>query len=305
MDLSFVTSPFAMRPGLSRLPPGQRHLATGQSQAVHEKLAALTHPHSDALLVAGGFDPMPALRALASTAANEFSDQFLYSNSAFHAISTGMKYEFSSNTLVDIASRGVFSALNAENHSGWRGLAALLALALEEDFAVVNGPTRLLAMLGVALPSHWIPAKKIGRSFHEAHAPVADNGQLIAAGDGLMKLVTSGDRWQRHVWVVTPSPLRDAHPARHLRKPWPEPERLLADCFLRVERQTFIPVPELPQAVFTIHVSTHPLVDVCAHPGNAAILRDALATQSDAVLAYRSMPVAIRDALVMQLSQIP
>jgi dimethylamine monooxygenase subunit A len=305
MDLSFVTSPFAMRPGLSRLAPGQRHLATGQSQAVHEKLAALTHPQSDALLAVDGFDPLPALHALARTAASEFPDQFADSNSAFHAISTGMKYEFSSNVFVDLASNGVFSALEAENRSGWRGLAALLALALEEDFAIVNGPTRSLAMLGVALPSHWVPAEKIGRSFHDAHAPVADNQQLIAAGDGLMKLVTSGDRWQRHVWVVTPSHLRDAHPARHVRKPWPTPERLLADCFLRVERQTFIPVPELPQAVFTIHVSTHKLVDVCAHPGNAAILRAALATQSDAVLAYRSMPAAIRDALVMQLSQIP
>jgi dimethylamine monooxygenase subunit A len=305
MDLSFVTAPFTMRPGLSRLAPGQRHLATGQSQTIAEKLAALTHPGSDALLVAPDFDPIRALTALAQTAAAEFPEVFLFENTAFYAISTGMKYEFSSNTLIDTASNGIFSSLNPLYRSGWRGLAALLALSLEEDFAVVDGRTRSLAMLGVALPSHWVPAEKIGLSFHDAHAPVADNQQLIAAGDGLMKLVTSGERWQRHVWVVSPSHLRDAHPKRHMRKPWPAAQQMLTQSYLRVERQTFIPVAGLPQAVFTIHVSTHRLVDVCAHPGNAQRLRDALASQSDAVLAYRSMPASIRDALVMQLSQIP
>jgi hypothetical protein len=227
-------------------------------------------------------------------------------NIAFTAHLTGMKYEFSCNSLVDVAQNGLLvEQLLPHLRSGWRGLAALLALGLEEDFAVVNGPTKSLAMLGVALPSHWEPAEKIGLSFHAAHTPVADNQMLLAAGDGLMKLVTSGDHWQRHVWVVTPSSLRDAHPKRHVRKPWPALAELVQTCHLRVERQTFIPVPDLPQAVFTIHVSTTPLVDVCAHTGNAGILAQALATQSDAVLAYRSMPAAVRYALVTQLSQIP
>jgi dimethylamine monooxygenase subunit A len=305
LDLRFITTPFAMRPGLSRLAAGEKHLATGQSQAVDEKLAALTHPHSDALLLADGFDPLPGLQALAQTAAREFPEHFSYSDQAVHALSTGLIYEFSCNTLMERAGCCLsIEHLPAEFQHDWRGLAVLLALSLEEDFAIVNGPARTLDMLGVALPSHWIPAEKIGQTFHSAHTPVADNKLLLAAGDSLMALVTSGERWQRHVWVVTPSHLRDAHPARHTRKIWPPHNRLLTDCYLRVERQTFIPVPNLPQAVFTIHVSTHPLVDVCAHPANAARLREALATQSDAVLAYRSMPPEVRDALVTQLAAI-
>jgi hypothetical protein len=305
LDLSFITAPFAMRPGLTRMAADEKHLARGDSHAVQEKLAALTHPHSDALLLAPEFDPLPALHALARTAAQEFPRHFNYTNKALGAVSTGLIYEFSSNTLMDTAHSGQLAQqLPVHMRLGWHGLAALLALSLEEDFAVVNGPTRSLDMLGVALPSHWMPAEKIGQTFHAAHAPVADNQMLLAAGDGLMKLVTGGERWQRHVWVVTPSARRDAHPKRHVRKPWPAPDELLAKCFLRVERQTFIPVPDLPQAVFTIHVSTHPLVDVCAHPANAARLGEALATQTDAVLAYRSMPAAVRDALVTQLSRI-
>jgi dimethylamine monooxygenase subunit A len=105
--------------------------------------------------------------------------------------------------------------------------------------------------------------------------------------------------------VVTPSQRRDAHPKRHTRQAWPALPDVLQHGYLRIERQTFIPVQHLPQAVFTIHVSTHRLVDVCAQaPQAAARLRDALSTQSDAVLAYRSMPPSIRDALITQLSQI-
>jgi dimethylamine monooxygenase subunit A len=305
IDLSFITAPFAMRPGLSRLADGEKHLATGDSRAVQEKFAALTHPASDALLLAPGFDPLPGLHALARTAAAEYPAAFTHQNHALYAISTELMYEFSSNIVMDTALNDPLAVKlpNTMRH-GWQGLAALLALSLEEDFAIVNGPARTLDMLAVALPSHWIPAEKVGQTFHSAHTPVADNKLLLAAGDSLMALVTGGERWQRHVWVVTPSARRDAHPARHTRKPWPAHDRLLTDCYLRVERQTFIPVPDMPQAVFTIHVSTHPLVDVCSHRANVARLRDALATQSDAVLAYRSMPPAVRDALVTQLSQI-
>jgi dimethylamine monooxygenase subunit A len=304
-DLSFVTVPFAMRPGLTRLEEHEKHLASGVSSAVEEKLAALTHPHSDALLCAPGFDPMPALQALAHTAAQEHPQHFHIDSNVIDAVSMGIFYDFSLKKLMNTASCQLnFQHLSDTTQHDWQGLASLLSLALEEDFAVVYGPTRSLAMLGVALPSHWVPAEKIGQSFHAAHLPVADNKLLLAAGDGLMQLVTSGGRWQRHVWVVTPSARRDAHPRRHARQPWPAQEALLQSCYLRVERQTFIPVPHLPQAVFTIHVSTHRLVDVCAHPANAARLHDALSTQSDTVLAYRSMPPHIRDAFVTQLSQI-
>jgi dimethylamine monooxygenase subunit A len=304
-SLGFITAPFAMRPGLARLLEDEKHLASGISSAVDEKLAALAHTHSDVLLCMPSFDPLPALRALAQTAAQEYPRHFQLNAKSFSAVSMGVFYDFALEKLMDTAPSILnIAQLPAALRHGWQGLAATLALALEEDFAVVHGPTRSLAMLGVALPSHWVPAEKIGQNFHAAHAPVADNQLLLAAGDGLMQLATSGGRWQRHVWVVTPSARRDAHPKRHARLPWPTEDALLQACYLRVERQTFIPVPGLPQAVFTIHVSTHRLVDICAQPDNATRLRDALSTQSDAVLAYRSMPPHIRDAPVTQLSRM-
>jgi hypothetical protein len=57
----------------------------------------------------------------------------------------------------------------------------------------------------------------------------------------------------------------------------------------RTERQTFIPVPEHGQAVFTIHVDVQPLQQALAAPGRAARLHAAVHSMSDAVLAYRGL----------------
>jgi hypothetical protein len=51
----------------------------------------------------------------------------------------------------------------------------------------------LIPWLAVALPSHWAPEQKVGRSFAEVHAPVADNrlitGQSFIPVDGQQQAV--------------------------------------------------------------------------------------------------------------------
>ena len=169
-------------------------------------------------------------------------------------------------------------------------------LAFEEDFAVLDGDTGTLPWLCVCVPSHWAPEDKLGRDFTQVHAPVADNTTLLAAAGHLVKLATSGERWERHVWTVTPSPRHDQHPRRHSREPWPtteDPDAFARGCWLRAERQTFFPVGRgTRQAVFTIRVMLAPLVRVFDSDDKRRRLHDAIASMSDAVLAYKGLAPA-------------
>jgi hypothetical protein len=170
-----------------------------------------------------------------------------------------------------------------------------IELAFEEDFAVLDGASTTLPWLCVCVPSHWAPEEKLGQPFAAVHAPVADNEALVAAGAQLVRLVTGGGTFERFVWTVTPSGRYDQHPRRQPRMPWPqaaEPEAFAAQCFLRAERQTFFPIPGSAQAVFTIRVMLQPLAQAVATREDAQRLHDALASMSDAVLAYKNLLAA-------------
>ena len=118
---------------------------------------------------------------------------------------------------------------------------ALLALAFEEDFALIDGVTATIPWLAVCLPSRWAPEEKIGRHFAEVHAPVADNETLVAASASLARLVTGEDRWERFVWTISVDSRLHQHPARG-GPDWPiaaeaDADTLAAHAFFRTERQ--------------------------------------------------------------------
>jgi hypothetical protein len=187
--------------------------------------------------------------------------------------------------------------------SEWRR-AGLLSLAFEEDFAIVDAESATIPWLAVALPSHWAPEQKVGRPFAEVHAPVADNQLIVAASGHLTRLVTGNERWERFVWTITRHPRLHAHPARLDPAPWPhdaDANTIAAIASWRTERQTFIPLPEAKQAVFTIHVQLQPLADAMT-PERAARVHAALATMSDAVLAYRGL-APVRERLLDWLAK--
>jgi hypothetical protein len=188
-----------------------------------------------------------------------------------------------------------------------QGLAAgePIELAFEEDFAVLEAAGTTLPWLCVCVPSHWAPEEKLGHPFATVHAPVADAQALVAASRHLAQLVTAGERFERSVWTITPSGRYDQHPRRHARTPWPDasdPGAFASLCFLRHERQTFLPIPgHAGQAVFTIRVMLEPLAQAVATHDDAARLHEALATMSDAVLAYKGLAPA-RDRLLAWLA---
>ena len=262
-----VSAPFRMQPGLRRMAPGARHLTAAAAGSRHqrEKLAVLGAFPGQALLQAPGFDVSAALAALRATAEQEHPG---------HVDATAGVAEV--------------QACLAGLPGAWRP-AALLALAFEDDFAVIDGETTTIPWLAVALPSHWAPEDKVGRPFAEVHAPVADNQRIVGAASHLASLVTGPEHWERFVWTIARHPRLHAHPARLDAAPWPQDaDAVIATAWWRTERQSFVPVPGAGQAVFTIHVETAPLARAMT-PARARRVHDALASMGDAVLAYRGL----------------
>lgn len=303
-DFAAVSAPFRMQPGLRRIEPGTTQLTpnTLVSPVLREKLAVLTGHAPQALLVEPGFDPTPALRELIRHAANEHPDALGTERiETVHAHRLG--WSLDGAQVRGSGPREIGVCLNALP-AHWR-LPALLSLAFAEDFAVLDATTGHIAWLAVCLPSHWAPETKVGRHFTEVHAPVADNALLIAAADPLVRLVTGNERWERFVWTFSAGSRLDAHPRRAEPSTWPEHcsgDELASRTYLRTERQTFIPVPGLRQAVFTIHVEVQPLMEAVGTGEAAARLHAALASMSPAVLAYRRL-TAVREPLLEWLSR--
>lgn len=293
-DFAAVVAPFRMQPGLRRLAEGATQLTPTRpgDRWLVEKLHVLTHWPQDALVAAPDFDPRPALAALCAHAAQEHPAWIAWDGEAALA-ATRLGWRVRGSTVAGDGPAAIGACLEALPPR-WR-LAGLLCLAFAEDYAVIDGRSAQIPWIAACLPSHWAPRDKVGRHFAEVHGPVADNQVLIAASGHLARLVTGSERWERFVWTVTHRAALQAHPAHVAASSWPDAadaDALAAMASFRTERQTFIPVADAAQAVFTIHVETVPIADAVATPEHARRLHDAIASMSPAVLAYRGLTPA-------------
>jgi len=296
-DFSLVSAPFRMQPGLRRVAPDAAQLTASAPGGRHlrEKVAVLGSFADQALLSTPAVDEPAMLRAVAAEAARSSPGAFLVTatpdgSTRVDAPQLGWALDAGGAPTGDgDASIGaVLAALPAA-----RRPSALLALAFEEDFAVIDGASATIPWLAVCLPSRWAPEEKIGRHFAEVHAPVADNATLVAASTSLARLVTGDERWERFVWTISADPRLHQHPARG-GPDWPDAseadaEALVAQASFRTEHQTFIPIPGSGMAIFTIHVDSLPLGEAVTSADAANRLHDAIASMSPAVLAYRRL----------------
>ena len=305
-DFDAVTAPFRMQPGLRKLAPGASQLTANRigDRALREKIEVLTHHADAALLCVPGFNAEPAIQALLRHAAREHPDAIqLASDASVGAAHLGWTLR---GTVVSGTGPVNIGRCLAAIPAQWR-LAALLCLAFAEDFALIEATGGRIPWMAVCLPSHWVPRDKIGLVFTQVHAPVADNQTLLAAGEHLARLVTGEPRWERFVWTITNNASLDNHPLRVPKQEWPaeyqaDARQLVAAAVWRTERQTFIPLPELGQALFTIHVQVTPLAQAVGAPAQARAVHAALGSMSQAVLDYRGLTPA-RNRLLQWLEE--
>lgn len=306
-DLSEITAPFRMQPGLSRMAEKAKHtrLLKPQSPLFKEKLAVLRFHADQALLQVKGFDPRSALWTIAQRLIVEWPEACLLSGQVLHLLDYGLRVDLQSlEVLVQESKYDEIQACVLTLPPDYRVWAAL-CLFLQDDLAILDGASTELKMLAVCVPSHWAPEEKIGLPLAAVHAPVADNALLLQASQSLSRLVTSAGeaRWQRFVWTLQPTERYDGHPKRAPARTWPEQVKTLGErLWMRVEHQSFIVVPEVEQAVFTIRVMLEPLGSLITNSVQAARLHAAISTMSDAVVVYRSLG-SIKPLLLQWLTE--
>ena len=298
-DFSLVAAPFRMQPGLRRVVAGSPQLTPARpgSRHLREKTAVLSCFAAEALVAMPGFDALPALSAIAAESAGIDPLAFVLDGAQGQRVWRAplLGWSVGPDGPEGDGDPGLGALLSSLPPS--LQPTALLCLAFEEDFAVIDGASALIPWLAVCLPSRWAPEAKVGGHFAAVHAPVADNAMLLAAAASLAKLVTDGERWERFVWTVSPEVWLHQHPKR-LGASWLDADRPIGEAaFFRSERQTFIPVPGAGQAVFTIHVETLPLADAVVDADAAGRLHGAIASMSASVLAYRGLD-AVREPLL-------
>lgn len=265
-DFKHVGVPFRMQPGLSRLPSDGLHLRPLDPASALYREKLAVSKAGAAHHVVPGFDPADAL--------------------------------------VSIGLQGRKAGIRGLAQPGYK-----LELSVAQDLAVLDAATGTVPWMCVCVPSGWAPEDKLGLSLAAIHAPVADNQALAAAWPTLMRMAAGGGHWQRHVWTISPSPRYDQHPRRRAPLAWPQtgdPSDFARQCYLRVERQTLLPVHDThgqpkAQAVFTIDVMVEALASAVSTPAQAQRLHAALLSMSDPVLVYKNLAPA-RAPLLQWLS---
>ncbi|MDP3714142.1 MAG: DUF3445 domain-containing protein [Mycobacteriales bacterium] len=169
-------------------------------------------------------------------------------------------------------------------------------LACSDDLVVLHrrGPGLLAAeLLAVAFPSGWPVRERGGASLAELHAPVADGERLQSASPALSEALLTKGPFVQHVWGLDPSGRLDRDPTASDAEPASCPPP--AQWWLRVERQTTLPLPTLERALFVISPYLVPLTSL--PPEQRGTLRDSVASMSPEALRYKGIEV-VRDDLV-------
>ena len=165
------------------------------------------------------------------------------------------------------------------------GFAELVAL-VQEDVVVLrrlpDGGSAAIAV-HVSVPSGWRPERIHGAGFGAIHGPVPDFAKHPQAERSMVDAMVERGPYVRFVWTVSADDFLDHHPEEGRRAPW----RADGPGFLRVERQTTIPLPGLGAAIFLIRVHLYPFAELSAE--ERATLARALTAMPPHVAAYKGL----------------
>ena len=187
-----------------------------------------------------------------------------------------------------------------------RGLDLLVTgwlLACSDDLVVLRRSRQGVLrteLLAVAFPSGWPPRLRLGASLLELHAPVADGERLQRAAPALSEALLTKGPLRQHVWGLNPDGRLDRDPSAAdaptaADAPSGAGPTDPAMWWLRVERQTSMPLPALDRALFTIRPHLVPLTDLT--PAQCATLAAAVASMGPAARAYKAITAVADDAV--------
>ena len=185
----------------------------------------------------------------------------------------------------------------------------ILGGLVEEDFVLFDGEQgqdRVIAASNAYTSSGRI-VSCVGRNMHFAHEPVPGlNDALAARIDRVIGNVQADKPVVRFNWFVTPIASRLFPERSHAAnvEAGEAAARALADDYtkagdmlwLRVERQTFVRLPETGALAFGIHTYSDPLSVIAADRDSLTAIHRLLASYSDERLAYGGM-LATRGAI--------
>lgn len=249
-DLSQISVPFRMQPGLRRIPAETLRLTAldGEGRLAAEKRAVVQARQSRHCVA--GFDPQPALAAIAA-----------------RGRASGVHLEAENAPALELAFEEDFAVLDAA-----AGTLPWLCVCVPSRWAPED-------KLGLGFEAVHAPVA-------DNAALIAASRQLVSlvtGGDCWERWVwtlTPSPRYDQHPHRQARSPWPGVA----------DPDEFARQCWLRSERQTFFPVGAgTRQAVFTIRVMLRPLTDAVRGPADAQRLHEALASMSEAVLDYKHL----------------
>lgn len=186
----------------------------------------------------------------------------------------------------------------------------VLGSIVEEDFVLFGGEGARGTMIAAsnAYTSSGRIVSCVGRGMHFAHEPVPGlNAELAPRIDRVIGNVQAGKPVVRFNWFITPIASRlfpeGSHEA-NIRAGEAAARRLAEDhrragetLWLRVERQSFVRLPETGALAFGIHTYSDPLSAIANDHDSLAALQRLLESYSEARLAYGGM-LATRPAIL-------
>jgi hypothetical protein len=184
-----------------------------------------------------------------------------------------------------------------EQQTGVTRLLDALCLSCQEDIVIMRdiGETGHYAeALSVCFPSGWDPREKLLGNFSHIHAPIAENERLLKSGSNIMKALFTKGPFIRFSWGLTLNSQLDNHPETPKGTLpdlfFDDPNLLARHVYLRMERQTTFPFPELQRGLFSIRVYVNPLTErVKKEPELRERLATLLHSVKSEVLAYKGM----------------
>lgn len=166
---------------------------------------------------------------------------------------------------------------------------------LVEDFVVLRRAadhTDRVLRVHVCFPSGWRPEHLLGQSFAQIHARIPAIDAVLKKSRSLVDAMVERGPYVRFVWTITADDELDHHPEQGRRAAW---SPLTEHGFLRVERQTCVPLGEVGASIFLIRTYLYAFEEL---PGPArATLATALTLMPPELVRYKRLEAAVPRAL--------